>query len=267
MFDWIADTVFNRSQRRLYKELQAAKPLFWSTLSPFNLVSYRLTTINAVDHEPVRWKACVLVIDENGFTIYPHSQKMDVKFTLPKGGLRWFGRPKKYEPGQNDLWLHLEVNDCWRMLQLRTDYYNMQRMVRAIKTIATPEQVKAYRRHRPYIHYGPVAAQPAEQDIYGVWTVHPQITQFYIMPLALVFLEGIQIKRTIPLEQIQKVEALRRMDAPSAEGVVRFRIVDEVIAYTVPDYVAFGAALAEAAKRSLEDPVMVKKKKDDDDDE
>lgn len=265
MFDWIADTVFGRSQRRLYKELQEARPLFWNTFAPYSVVSYRVETLNSNRDRQAGWRGCVLVITENGVTIYPHSQKMDQSFTFPKEALRWFGRPRKYEPGKNDVWLHFEVNHQWQQLQLRTEHYQMQKIIRALKQVATEAQIKAYRRHRPYIHYGPMQAFAATQDLYGVWTVEGMSHDIYLMPYALILLDSDQVRQVIPLEKVQQIEALRRMDAPTLDGVVRFRIEGETerLAYSLSDYAAFGAALAEAAKRTLEDPVMVKKKDKD----
>jgi hypothetical protein len=267
MLDWIADTLFNRSQRRLYQELQKRKPLFWNTLHPYSVVSFRLKTVQFRAGQPMRWKACVLAIDENGFTVYPQSQKMDERLTFKREDLRWFGRPNKYAQGQNEIWLHFQEKDRWQLLELKTDYYQMQRLVRVMKKVATAEQVKAYRRRRPYIHYGPVEAYPAEQDIYGVWTVQPLPEHLYLMPYALIVLNMATIQRVISLEKIQQIEALRRMDAPTSDGVVRFKVDDETLAYTLADFATIGASLAEAAKRTLEDPVMVKKKKDDEDED
>jgi hypothetical protein len=102
------------------------------------------------------------------------------------------------------------------------------------------------------------------------------------MPAALIMQDGedgVSVQRVIPLEQIQQIEALRRVDALTAqEGVMRFKIEhgeqSETHAYVLPEYIEFGEALAEAAKRSLEDPFLhmnMKKKSDkyadDDDDE
>jgi hypothetical protein len=265
MLDWIADTLFNRSQRRLYQELEERKPLFWNTLRMYQMVSFRLGTVQFPRSTPTRWKACVLVIDANGFVVYPQSQKMDERLTFKREDLRWFGRPNKYQQGLNEMWLHFELKDRWHLLQLRTNYYQMQRLVRVMKKVATPEQVKAYRRRRPYIHYGPVEAYPAEQDIYGVWTVQPLPEHLYLMPYALIILNMATIQRVIALEKIQQIEALRRMDAPTSDGVVRFKADGETFAYTLADFATFGASLAEGAKRTLEDPVIVKKKKDDED--
>ncbi|MBZ0302972.1 MAG: hypothetical protein K8J31_24715, partial [Anaerolineae bacterium] len=154
---------------------------------------------------------------------------------------------------------------------LRTSHYTMQSFVRAIKQIAMPEQVKAYRRHRPYVHYGPAPALPVEQDLYGAWTASADPLTLYLTPCALVMLAGEQVRRVVPLEQVQDLEVMRRIDDPESGGVVRFRWLQdpeaETFAYTLPDYVPFGAALAEAAKRSLEDPPLFygKKKEDEDD--
>ena len=89
----------------------------------------------------------------------------------------------------------------------------------------------------------------------------------YLTPCALVLLDGERVQRVLPLEQVQDIEVMRRLDEPMAGGVVRFRYAgSEMLAYTLPDYIPFGAALAEAAKRSLEDPPMFYEKKKYEDD-
>jgi hypothetical protein len=286
MWDWIADNVFGRSQIRLYQALQARQArrdptlLFWNTFAPGDLIGCRLHLIASAPPPMISavptlsqangQKACVVIIEQHGLTLYPRGQKLDQALFLPSGTLRWFGRPAKYHPGQNDLWLHFEIEGAWLLLQLRMSQYQAQKCVRAVKQIATPEQVKAYRRHRPYIHFGPVTAYPATQDLYGEWTVDSIAHDLYVMPNALVIFLADKVVRVLPLEQIQQIEALRRMDAPLADGVVRFKIgaadaaEREKLAFALEAFASLGEALAEAAKRSLEDPVMFKKKKDDD---
>jgi hypothetical protein len=180
--------------------------------------------------------------------------------------LRWFGRPQKYEQifPRNELWLHIERADRWTLVKIkRLHYDDALRLVRALKQIAPPELVTAYRRQRPYIHVDPVFAQRAEQDIYGVWTIHESL-RLYLMPLHLVLLklDG-TVEDKIPLTTITQVDAVQRMDAPG--GVVRFRSRDETRAYQLDDYPGFALALAEAAKRSLEAPpefIGLKKKEE-----
>jgi hypothetical protein len=178
--------------------------------------------------------------------------------------LRWFGRPQKYDQvfPRNELWLHVERANRWMLVKIkRLHYGDALRLVRALKQIAPPEIVTAYRRQRPYIHVEPVFAQRAEQDIYGAWTLHEPL-RLYLMPLHLVRLNlDWIVADTIPLATITQVAAVRRMDAPG--GVVRFRSGDATLAYALDDYPGLALALAEAAKRSLEAPpefLGVKKK-------
>lgn len=265
MLDWIADTVFQRAKRQLYQRVKQEKPL--CVLWFYPPVAYRQMAIPAQDNSP-RWRACMLVVDQRGVTVYPSSPKMDERIDFPREALRWFGRPHKYQPGNNDIWLHFELDGRWQVIEFRIEQSGMQALVRALKQIATPEQVTMYRRHRPYVHFDATPAYHAEQDIYGAWTVFPVMQFAYLMPYALVILQGNQVKRVIPLAQIQDVEALRRLDALDADGVVRFKIVTgeikETFALTMAVYLPFAAALAEAAKRTLELPLM-KKKEDADD--
>ncbi len=274
MFRWLTEDYRSRPEWQLVTRLAKQKPLF---LSSGGLeVAYRVVPVGPVNAEPERWRRCIAMLDASGLTIYPQTPLMDVKRVLTVSDWRWFGRPTKYEPGENEIWLHVETNGLWHVIQLRLNYSQMQRLVRALKQVAPPYLTKAYRRHRPYVHYGPVQAFPAEQDLYGVWTVLPMPRRLYITPLQLVIFDGAFVERWLPLEDLQQIEALRRLDAPGEDGVTRFKIIPPVkddiapvesLAFTLVDYHSFGEALAEAAKRSLEDPIMVKKKKKDVDDE
>jgi hypothetical protein len=273
MLDWLADTLLGRSLRLRYQEIQARKPLYCLG-TPYAMRNpYRLRVIGAPQPE-TRWTDCLLSVETDGLHLYPRTRKMDIHIHFARDSLRWFGRPEKYQPGTNTIWLHFESGGLWHLLEVRADRYYMQGLVRALKQIATPEVNTAYRRHRPYIHYGPAPAWPAAQDIFGAWTVDPRGLRLYVMPLALVALdaENAQVRRVLPLERIQEIEVMRRVDDPEAGGVVRFEYraetAAETIAYTLPDYGPLGASLAEAAKRSLEvPPVFYGKKKDEDEDD
>ena len=163
------------------------------------------------------------------------------------------------------MWLHFEDETRWLLLKTRLYRSAMADLVRQMKVIATPDQVTAYRRRRPYIHHGPLEAWRAAQNLQGAWTLDSSPVSLYLMPYALLILDGGQLRRVLPLTTLQSVEVMRRLDTPLAAGVVRFKSGDETLAYSLDDYLAFGEALGEAAKRSLEaPPVFYGKKKDED---
>ncbi len=186
--------------------------------------------------------------------------------------LRWFGRPKKYSYGLNEIWLHAAIDGRWVLLKLWLNREPMQKLVRALKEFATPEQVIAYRRRRPYVHYGPVTVRPAEQDMLGAWTLGDSVA-LYLMPTGLVLLDGAAVRQVIPLSTIQGVSAIRRAERLNTAGLVRFTGNDKPVAFALKPYEAFASALADAARHTLEDPVewLSRKKKkggvaDDDED-
>lgn len=267
MFNWIADNVFKRSLFRAAREIRERKPLFSSDVF-YDATNYQLYVINP-QMERQRWRFCLFSIESDGMHLYPETPKMDIHIHFTRESLRWFGRPEKYNPDKNDMWLHFESGGLWHWLHLKTHKAPMERIVRAMKQVATPEQVKAYRRHRPYVHYGPLPARFGEQDLYGAWLVYPDTLSLYLTPLQLVVMDGENVRRVLPLEKIQQIEVMRRVDEPdSPAGVVRFKVGEEIYAYIMRDYIGFGAALIEAAKRSLEDPPQFYgKKKDMDEDE
>jgi hypothetical protein len=264
MLDWLADTILRRSLRLRYEEIRSRQPLGFLG-SPYGITTQcRHLTIN--DGRSVsRWQGCMCTVEADGIHLYPHNRKWDTHLHLKPTELRWFGRPQKYHSGNNDIWLHFEQDGRWHLLMLRTSHFAMQGFVRALKGIATPEQITAYRRQRPYIHAGPCPAWRAEEDLYGVWTVKPEPLALYLMPSMLVELQKDQVIRTLPLETIQNIEVMRRLDDPSAHGVLRFRQMladgSEQIAYTMPAFVLFAEALITATRRWLEQPPIIYGKK------
>ncbi len=206
-----------------------------------------------------RLRQAILVLTPERCRLFERTPELCETFTFTPDQLRWFGRPRKYSAGYNDIWLHVERDDGWHLLKLRLYQSDMRNLVRALKQVAPPELVEAYRRRRPYVHRGPIEAQPAAQDIHGAWSLAVPV-RLYLMPRCLVILDGQTVLRTIPLEAVQQVGALRRLDAPGARGLVRFRAEEETLAFAVDDHEAVAAALAEAAKRTLEAPLERKQK-------
>jgi hypothetical protein len=216
------------------------------------------------------WRHAVIAFTSEGIVIYPRKRTMDELYTFPHKALRWFGRPRKYHTGRNEIWLHFQLEDRWQVVKLKMYPGAMPDWVRMFKEFATLELITAYRRHRPYVHYGPVRVQPAEEDIHGAWTLQDPLS-LYVMPMQMILLQGTKVLRAIPLTQVTQIAAMRRIDQPKADGLVRFTVDHEPLAFACKEYQALGQAVAEAAKRSLEQPLMQKQKgkaeADDEDDE
>jgi hypothetical protein len=230
------------------------------TLNPW-LGSYRTSRLGESD---LLGKPPVIAIFQDEIQLY-NRRDLEDRLAFSPDQVRWFGRPRKYKNGMNVLWLHVEMPDGWRIVKLRLPREDTRLMVQALKTILPEALTAAYRRQRPYIHAGPIAAHLAEQDIYGAWTLLERVA-LYVMPTFLLLLKDGAVERKIPLETIKRVAAVKRLDGP--DGMVRFEAGDETLAFSLSGYEAFAAALAEAAKRSLEEPLEVvsaKKKKDDED--
>jgi hypothetical protein len=225
--------------------------------------------IAAVKGRASKAEACLIAITASEIILYDRTLELNEMFRCKAGEIRWFGRPQKYTDGENEIWLHIERENErseWKLLKIRLPRGAMQDFVRAVKTIVTPELVTAYRRARPYIHAGPVNAQPADQNIHGAWSLEAPV-DLYLMPRYLVVLRGETILRTIPLEAVQQIGALQRLDQPNAQGLVRFRAEDEPFAFALNKHAEFAALLAEAAKRTLEVPLERKQKNKLDDED
>ena len=245
--------------RRLHREIRPTDPLY---LSYPGEVSCQITTMGGSTKTP-RQKG-LLVINDAGIAVYVNRQEATPIFSCLPSELRWFGRPIKYHSRSNEMWIHAEVAGRWQLLQVWVWRTEMYKIVRSLKAIATPEQIIAYRRRRPYIHLGPILAEPATQEITGEWILERPVS-LYLTPVFLVIMEGARVLRTIPLENVQRIGALQRLDAPQANGLARFQVEGETMAFAVDDHTALATALAEAAKRTLEEPILQKRKSKDDD--
>lgn len=241
------------SPQPLYAQLRTERP--WLYLRPMPHDRFQITQINAAATRKTRYLVAAAA-DEVRF--YP-LRKGQQPFIFTPGQLRWYGRPHKYQPGSNTMQIHIEQCGGWFVVELKMSRTIMAQWVRVMKQIAADDLNTAYRRRRPYIHYGPLYAHPAEQDIYGAWTVFPPLT-LYLTPLDLVLLDGPAVIKHFPLQQIQNIRAGRRLDAPTDDGLVQFTIQGNKVAFTTPRFVELAEALAEAAKRSLEMPLLPKSK-------
>lgn len=250
--------------RRMQNRLNAIKTQE-NALLVTGLYSVR-SEISQINGGRPRRERCNVSVGARRLAVFDQSLEMVEQFACDYDQVRWFGRPEKYTPGLNSIWLHIERPDGWFVLKLTMQRSAMAEFVAALKAVVAPELVTAYRRRRPYVHAGPVTARPADQDIHGAWSLADAVT-LYLTPRFLVILSGRQVLRTLPLEAVQQIGALRRIDQPQADGLVRFRAEEEPFAFALPAYESFAASLAEAAKRTLEAPLERKQKgKDEDED-
>ncbi|MBN1678906.1 MAG: hypothetical protein JW966_01355 [Anaerolineae bacterium] len=252
----VAEGRRSRTANKLRRQINdVADPLFYYQAINLQVLPVTLRA------KPVKYWSSVIVITPGQLAFYWIKQSAAervISFTPDQ--LRWFGRPKKYTTGNNTIWLHVELDGTWYRVEFLLSRGKMQELIRVLKQVATPEQVTAYRRRRPYIHYGPVPVQSAAQDIHGAWTLGASF-DLYLMPVFLLLLDGARIRRTIVLETVQKVSAIKRLDQPRAAGLVRFEVNGEQLAFVVDQHEAFAEALVEATKRTLEDPVLWQRKK------
>ena len=215
--------------------------------------------IEIINGEKAEADEGVFTLSEQHISIYRFKPRIEEVIRFAPEQIRWFGRPEKYHSGKNEIWLHVERKRDWVLVRLWMWEGTMHSFVRTLKGLVPPELVTAYRRRRPYIHYGVVEARPAEQDIHGAWALGEAVN-LYLMPRYLLVLQGVTVQRVMPLVDVQQIGALRRLDAPQADGLVRFRTPDGETAYAMRPHEAFAQALAEAAKRTLEAPLEQKQK-------
>ncbi len=249
-----------RLQRAVYQHLLTLKEqqpdiIFFEQ----SVNRFALETING---NTVKNTRGMMTLSRQEIGVYPVKLPPQAIIRFAPEDIRGFWRPQPYDSGMNELWLHVERKREWVLVKLWLGREQMMEFVRTLKPMVDPDLVIAYRRRRPYIHYGPVQAQPAQQDIHGAWTLEAAVS-LYLMPRYLLILHGDAVQQMIPLESVQQIGALRRLDAPQANGLVRFQTAEAHYAFALKDYETFANALADAAKRTLEAPVMQKQKEKD----
>jgi hypothetical protein len=212
-----------------------------------------------------KWQRGIVFIGHKRLSIYPYPPKADSQpiVSIDPQELRGFWRPDAYHDGRNDVWIHAESLEHWGILKLRTWRGIMADIIRALKEVHSPEQVKAYRRRRPYLHKDPALVLPAKQSLTGEWELFKPV-EIYLMPLHLVIMKAGIIQRVLHIEAIQDIAALKRMEGGEPTGVIRFSHDGETFAFATNEYETWAKSIAEAAKRSLEEPVMQKQKSKDD---
>lgn len=222
----------------------------------------------------------VLAVLPDGLRIYPIADEITEFDGISAADIRWFGRPHKYRNDgvPQEMRIHVQRKTGWYIYEVWLTKHYMVQLVRAMKQIVSPELVKAYRRRRPYVHFGPREVCMAKQTIHGEWELSEPYTA-YLTPLELVFLVGPEVVQRFSVAEVQDIQLVRKLDETQrrrfgqrddgvAEGIMRFRVGDVTHAMALRRYDEFAEALAQAAKRSLEEPVTRKQKlKDDDDDD
>jgi len=251
-----------RLQRTVYQHLLTLKESQQDILFFEQNVNRFATEI--INGKAVGKQRGMITFSSQEIAAYPVKLPPEAAIRFAPEDIRGFWRPQPYDSGMNELWLHVERKREWVLVKLWLGREQMMEFIRTLKPMVEPEMVIAYRRQRPYIHYGPVQAQPAEQDIHGAWTLEPTIS-LYLMPRYILILHDEAVQQMIPLSSVQQIGALRRLDAPQANGLVRFQTPESHYAFALKDYEAFANALADAAKRTLEAPVMQKQKGKDGD--
>ncbi len=249
-----------RLQRAVYRHLLTLKEqqpdirFFEQSINRFAIV--------IVNNKTIKKTRGMITLSNQEIGVYPLKMPPEAIIRFAPQDIRGFWRPEPYNSGMNELWVHVERKREWVLVKLWLSRVQMMDFIRALKPLVDPALVAAYRRQRPYIHYGPVKAQPAEQDIHGAWTLTASVS-LYLMPRHLLALHDEAVQQIISLESIRQVAALPRLDAPQANGLVRFETAEAHYAFALKEYEVFANALAEAAKRTLEAPVMQKQKSKD----
>ncbi len=246
-----------RLQRAVYQHLLTLKE-HQPDINFFEQSGNRFA-IETINGKTVKSTRGMITLSRQEIGVYPVKLPPQAIIRFAPEDIRGFWRPQNYDSGMNELWIHVERKREWVLVKLWLGRTQMMDFIRALKPMVDPDLVIAYRRRRPYIHYGPIQAQPAEQDIHGAWILETLVT-LYLMPRCLLILHDEAVQQIIPLESVQQIGALRRLDAPQANGLMRFQTAETHYAFALKDYETFANAIADAAKRTLEAPVMQKQK-------
>ena len=247
-----------RAEQKRLARLRPLHPLFTDT-------ACRVRVRQPLERQG-RWRRAYLFVSSKRVVAYARRGDDTPLFDCAPHEIEGFWRPVKYEPGQNVIELHAQIDAAWVILEAQLWRSSMMGLVRALKALVSEDVIRAYRQRRPYIYREPAAARVATQDIHGAWELGEPF-MLYLMPSALVFLgqQG-RVERVIALRDVQNIVTVRRLDTDGDEGLLRFDLLStqDTLALALDDYGGWAEAVAGAARRTLEEPITRKGKPDDD---
>lgn len=209
-----------------------------------------------------RWTNAILFVTNKHIVAYATKGDDAPLFTCLGHEIEGFWRPKKYEDGINGIEIHAHTEGRWQILKIRTAKSRMMALVRVLKKLVNDDIIRAYRQQRPYIYRPPSEAQPAVQDLYGMWDYGAPF-KLYLTPATLVFLDADDhVIRVIRLRDIQNIRVIKRGEDDISDGLVSFHVssMQEDIAIAIDHCDAWAQSIATAARRTLEDPITRKQK-------
>jgi hypothetical protein len=173
--------------------------------------------------------------------------------------MRWLGRATNAAGKTSDLWLDVEVERRWYTVGLCLPKPRMRGLEKLLARLAPAELL--LERHRPNNRRGPLQAAPATQDLQGAWILDEPV-KLYLTPGSLVVLQDDFVQHRLSLGDIKHVEALPRLDAPLAAGLIRFEYKGDVLAFALNDYQDFALLVADSSGETLERPTFWKRRED-----
>jgi hypothetical protein len=223
----------------------------------------RLRVVTPFAMDDAKWQKGILFLTNKRIVAYPlkPTDPPQPLFEFAPHQIEGFWRPQKYTDGDNTIWLHMNADEGWQIVQVTLTKSRMQALVRALKELVSEDTVRAYRQRRPYIYRAPQTAHIATQNLQGAWELGESFL-LYLMPSALVFMTSSQhVERVIALRDLQNIVAVPRVDSTEG-GLVRFTLLStgETHNIALDDYDAWAQAIAQAAKRTLEEPLIRKQK-------
>ncbi|HEX2908601.1 MAG TPA: hypothetical protein VHO69_17145 [Phototrophicaceae bacterium] len=271
MFAWRdkSDAADARKQQAVedHRDEVIAREQALLVLENWGPLSYHLFIPGQREPQWPNWKKGVLLVTPTRFVLYPTTFDHEI-FSFAYDQLRWIGLAHKEHTRfyEDQVWFHVEKAGHWSVLKTSSlGNENLLKLRKLLNSMGIAERVGLHRRRgRRDLHYGPVRVVPATQDIHGAWTLAEPVSLFLIRPRFLLILDGQRVLRELALEQIQQVAAVRRLDAPKADGLVSFRAEEERFNFALKDYEAFAQILAEAVHSRLEEALEQKQKKSDD---
>jgi hypothetical protein len=199
--------------------------------------------------------------DTRQFFIYEKGKEWgkDVAFKMDARALRGY-----WLIAADEVWLDVQIKQEWQVLKLKMDAEALKIFSYNMETFANAMLLQA---HEANHYFMPRFTQGDEvqQELTGEWTSLAS-RNLYLNPNHLLVLSswGGEVKRMIPSQHIEEIDAIPRMDA-AGTGILRFRVEDERLAFAIPDYEEWAMTLAQVASKAqgteLDLEIMELKKK------
>jgi hypothetical protein len=171
--------------------------------------------------------------------------------------MQWVSAITFANDGTAQITIHLEVNQQWRLLNLRLAENDMRLLVKVLQRVISPARLNIGRLHTNPI--GPIAARTVDENLQGEITLGAEVG-LYILPHMLLVLHNDTVQAKLDTSTIRRVLSVERVSGKldsilhpnTPDGIVRLYALYESAAFALPQYRELAEELAYLSRCPIE---------------